>query len=779
MILKQFMKLPKLALVLCLCLWGMAGGAQSTSGTSPDYDRWAATASIAQNTLESGAANEAFLTKLREKLALRRADFVAAQDANTVRLNTLKTQLFALGPVPEEGSEPEDIASRRTTLKSEIETLNAPRIRAKEAFERAEGLIREIDAALSAQQAAILMRLGPSPLDVRIWPSAMGQLTEALQVVIGSVSAAWNTPVVREEIRDNLPVILSLLLAAGLLMTQGRRWMGHVSLTFNRAESPYANKFASYLRSLGQLAIVILSLHLLARAWDISRLHGNDLAFLLEHAVWILAPFFGSRWIGKRLFPLDGLTQIPVPLQAGLRPQARLITHWLGLIVSVQVFMGYLRDAGDFNNGTIAVYSFILVLIASVATFRLGMMIWKSTAGAADDQSIAKSTNRLITRLGQAIVVVSVISLGLAVVGYSDAADALLFSSLFSAGLLVVLFVTFESVRDLCGMLASDEASGHDGLTAVVINATLILMSLPVFALIWGARVSQLTELWTQFKTGVTLGDVQLSPGAVLELIIVFGIGLLFTRLIQRTLKSRVLAKTKVDAGGQNAIVSGIGYLGIFIAALTAITSAGLDLSSLAIVAGALSVGIGFGLQNIVSNFVSGIILLIERPISVGDWIEVGGNMGIVSKISVRSTSIQTFDRTDVIVPNADLVSGTVTNYTHGSAVGRIIVPVGVAYGNDTRKIEAILQPLAAAHPMVLLDPAPSVVFQGFGADSLNFEIRALLRDINYGLTVKSELNHQIAEIFAEQGIEIPFAQRDIWIRNPEALGLILPDSRS
>lgn len=303
-------------------------------------------------------------------------------------------------------------------------------------------------------------------------------------------------------------------------------------------------------------------------------------------------------------------------------------------------------------------------------------------------------------------------------------------------------------------------------LLSVVLLWTVLIV---LFLKIWGASDSTMDSLFSMARDGFWFGETQIVPANVLIGILVFTALLMLFRWVRDNLNQKYLSDSRMDSGAREALVTIISYVGFTIAALAGLSVVGVSFTNIAIVAGALSLGIGFGLQNIVNNFVSGIILLLERPIRTGDWISTGSTEGFVKKISVRSTEVQTFNRADVIVPNSELISAPVTNWTLRNRHGRVIVPVGVAYGSDTELVGRLLEEAAAEVPEVVRDQPDlpvRVFFRSFGDSALDFELRCYILDIWYILDVTSRLHFAIDRKFREHGIEIAFPQRDIHIRS-------------
>ncbi|MDU8929212.1 DUF3772 domain-containing protein [Alisedimentitalea sp. MJ-SS2] len=760
-------------MVLALGLALQAGPGAAQALTIEDFEAWAQTAIRAEEAVEAGRASDVAMQGLRAELDQWRQAFADAQSINSRTIAAVEAQLGALGPAPEDGNEPEDIALQRADLSLRMAELQAPAKSAQVALSRANVLISTIDEILRERQTEELLERGPIPLNPVIWPRGWSALTLSLQNTRGEILNAWGNNVQRKAFLENLPAVIALASLGLLLLLLSRRWMLRWMHAVQAREATPTRWLVAFALSLGQVVLPLLGLAALVEAAYLTELVGLRVDPLLGEVVNGGLYVFIALWLGVRIFPKGEALHYPMHFSPEQLRQGRLITGLIGGVLALRGFLAELVRYDNWSDPARAVVFFPLILLGGVLVWQLGRLLrLHGTAAlkqAETEADAVRFTEQLYRLLGVALMVLAFAGPLLAAVGYLPAAQRALFPTLESLLLLGFVLVIQRVLAEVY-VLARGREEARDGLIPVLAGMVLIAVAAPRFALIWGVSRTQLDELWRQARDGFQIGDTVISLSDFLVFVVVFVTGYMMTRLVQGALKNTVLPKTRMEKGAQNSFVSGIGYVGIFLAALIAITSAGIDLSSLAIVAGALSVGIGFGLQNIVSNFVSGIILLIERPISEGDWIEVGGTHGTVRDISVRSTRIETFDRSDVILPNADLISGKVTNYTRGKTVGRVIVPVGVAYGTDTKKVDAVLREIAEAHPMVLGHPAPSVVFQGFGADSMDFEIRAILRDVNWILSVKSEMNHEIARRFAEEGIEIPFAQRDVWLRNPEAL---------
>jgi len=301
--------------------------------------------------------------------------------------------------------------------------------------------------------------------------------------------------------------------------------------------------------------------------------------------------------------------------------------------------------------------------------------------------------------------------------------------------------------------------------TDLIIDVIVLFTAFSAMLSVWGFFDSPWLAAEKILAFGVSLQGYRLSLGMLVWAVVLVYASLAISWLIQRVLDEEVYPRRKVEKGVGISINRLIHYAFVVIGVVTGLSSIGIGLQNLTVIVGALGIGIGFGLQNIVNNFASGLILLFERSIKVGDIVQIRGDWGTIKNLGLRATVVETFDRSEMIVPNSDLVSTTVTNWTLSDRQTRLIVQVGVAYGSDVQKVTQILLRIAQDNPFVMKFPAPAVFFMNFGASSLDFELRAWVADIDIRMKIKNEIHYEIDRLFRENDIEIPFSQHDLHIR--------------
>jgi small-conductance mechanosensitive channel len=372
-----------------------------------------------------------------------------------------------------------------------------------------------------------------------------------------------------------------------------------------------------------------------------------------------------------------------------------------------------------------------------------------------------------------ALLLISVVT---NVVGYVQLSRLLMAGVIDSFSVFLILFAGLTSISEIIEAVLN--LRSLDNFRSIAHNRyrlkralrmPLVWLSLLLWgwATAWGFGIDiwLLNTLRGVFLAEMSIGEVTLSLRGILVFVFAVWAAVWASRIVRALLNQDVLPRMDLPRGVPNTISMTAHYSIILIGLLLGVGFMGIDLSNLAFVVGALGVGIGFGLQNLVNNFVSGLILIFEAPIQVGDTVEVGNLIGRVTQIGIRTSRVKTYGGSEVIVPNGDLVSNQVINWTLSDRHRRLELVVGVAYGSDPERVTEILRGVVDAEPDVLEDPAPTILFQEFGDSALNFRVMAWIADFDTGFSMIHKLNVAINRALAENGISIPFPQRDLHVK--------------
>jgi potassium-dependent mechanosensitive channel len=699
------------------------------------------------------------------------------------RLEQIQTRVTQLGEPPQDGQPPEAlvVTEERKRLMTERNELNAVSAEAGQVVAAA----RSLSAKITEQRRRLFSErlLKYTDLSADVFTDAAQAFTVEVRAFNGAM-AGWISFAWKFKKLQLLSAIALSVCAALLFLAGGYRLFGRmINRDLSVENPPYITRlsfaFWSLIVQTASLTAFLIATFFFLFSFNVLR---SDVAPMI-------ASFFGFVWLVFFVARLSGLLFAPEHPNWRLAHVSNRGGRWLyWLVLGMAIINGldYVLSAVSEALNSPVVLTIVKSLIASVLVglILIGMSFLRpELADSKDPEEVGRPWPRGIPFLLRSI------GLGLifaVLTGYVGLARFASTQIVLTGAMVVTMYIGILSGKAVgkqgsfaktvvgrhfaerfkLGEVALDQIGLAAGLG---IYAVALLFGVPLILLTWGFQIQDIESAAYRLFTQISIGSINISLVGILGGVLLFLLGYLGTNWAQRWIDRNVMARSQVDAGVRNSVKTGIGYLGIGLAAVVGISAAGIDLSSLALVASALSVGIGFGLQNIVSNFVSGLILLVERPFKVGDHIVTGATEGIVKRISVRATEIETFRKQSIIVPNSDLINASVGNWTHRNRIQRSEIPVGVSYDADPQRVIDILMETALSMPVVLRNPEPHVDFLGFGASSLDFELRFHLSDISEGIATRNKVRMEILRRFREEGIEIPYPHQDV-----KVLGTVL-----
>lgn len=739
---------------------------QGTPTSRLDADK--AVVDRVEATLGRADLSDASLQLLRSELDPVATDTQALVTELSPRLDAAKARLDQLGPKPTDKTEAADITAERDSQTRLFNDLDATVKRAKVLGVQAGQLSDTIAARRRALFTQAVLGRSTSVLSPSLWIPVAADLPSDIRAVRFMAEDWWSAVATKLPRWQAVTVVSLLVFVLALfvpLMRLSRRFL-------RRREDVKPTHLRKTLVAIW-VTLVTIVVPSASAAAVLGILDGADL--LTSR----LMPIASSIVIGVTV--VSTMVGLARGLLAPGRPNWRLLPisdqsarKLYSLVTTITVLVATFKTVTVLNEA-IAVALQTAVATQALTTIVVAIVLARALHGI--DRIVAGRDARPVStsrdwsgpaRIFGWLLVTAL--LGTVLIGYVALGAFLVRQIVYLTGLGAVLFLLLSLADEGTTALFQPKARlGRSllvtaGLTREALDQMAILLSgglrialLVVAGLLalapWRIGSGDLFSIVQAAFFGFNVGDVTVSISTIVVAIVLFALTIVVTRAIQRWLDLKYLPHTHLDVGLRNSIKTSFGYLGVLAAAAVAAAHLGVSFEKVTYVAGALSVGIGFGLQSVVSNFVSGLIILWERAIRVGDWIVVGSDEGYVRRINVRSTEIETFDRATVVVPNSNLMTGVVKNWVRNDRVGRLKLPLTVGLAAKPEALRDMLIGIAKAHDHVLSIPSPTVLFTSYADDKMTFELICFVEDVEAAKRTQSDLLFTIHAKLVEQGI--------------------------